>query len=100
MDDKPAGSNTNAPATRAAVAQRIEERLAGRLSDAALAKWAFDSFYAMELAEEDLEDDTPRAEADALLAEALDALMFGDDPDFRLSEAELRDLAARLTAQG
>jgi hypothetical protein len=99
MKHQPAGSKIG-PVTRAAVAQQIAERLAGRLTDTALAKWAFDSFYVVELAEDDLEDDAPRLETDALLAEALDALMFGDDPDFRLSEAALHELATRLTAQG
>jgi hypothetical protein len=83
------------PVTRAAIAARIEDRVAGRIADAALAKWAFDSFYAMEIGEAGLEPG-----ADPLVDEALDALMFGDDPDFRLSESELRTLAARLTAQG
>jgi hypothetical protein len=77
--------------TRAAVIERIEARLAGRLDDVALAAWAFDRFYAAELGEEDYE---PGAEA--VIAEALDALMFGDDPGFRLGEEELRDLIAQL----
>lgn len=81
--------------SREAVAERIGERVAGRLSAAALAKWAFDSFYRMELGEA-----LPAPEEDPLLDEALDALMFGDDPGFQLSEDELRELALRLTSQG
>lgn len=81
--------------TRAAVAEHIGARLAGRLSDAALAKWAFERFYAMETGAA-----SPEPETDPLLDEALDALMFGDDPGFRLSEDELRVLAARLAATG
>lgn len=87
----PQGGAGNAEVTRAAVAAHIGERLAGRLSDAALAKWAFERFYAMEIGAV-----SPAPETDPLLDEALDALMFGDDPGFRLSEDELRGLAARL----
>jgi hypothetical protein len=77
--------------TRTAVARQIEARLAGRLDDAALAAWAFDRFYAEELGGE-----TYESGAEAVIADALDALMFDDDPGFRLDEAELRALLARL----
>lgn len=77
--------------TRAALLAQLEARLAGALSDKALAKWAFDRFYAEELGEEEYEP-----EHAPLLAEALDELMFADDPHFRLSEEELRALVARL----
>lgn len=77
--------------TRADVVSRIEARLAGMLDDAALAAWAFDRFYAEELGEEDYE-----AGAEPAIAGVLDALMFGDDPDFRLDEEELRALIAQL----
>lgn len=80
-----------AAVTRAAVIDQIEARLAGRLGDAALAAWAFDRFYAEELGEAAFE-----AGAEPAIADALDALMFGDDPSFRLSEEELRALAAQL----
>lgn len=77
--------------TCAAVTERIMARLTGHLSDAMLAAWAFDRFYAVELGEEELE---PGAEEP--LSDALDKLMFGDDPGFRLNEEELRALAAQL----
>lgn len=77
--------------TRAAVAGRIEARLAGQIDDAALAAWAFDRFYAEELGEEDFEEG-----AAPVIADALDTLMFGDDPSFRLEEEELRALVAQL----
>lgn len=77
--------------TPAAVIEQIEARLAGRLNDAALAAWAFDRFYAEELGEEEF-----AAGAGQALADALDALMFGDDPSFRLDEDELQALAAQL----
>lgn len=77
--------------TRAAVAQQIRARLAGTLDDAKLAAWAFDRFYAEELGDEQYE-----AGAEDLLANVLDALMFDDDPSFRLGETELRDLVAQL----
>jgi hypothetical protein len=79
------------PLTRAAVIERIEARLAGRLDDAALAGWAFGRFYAAELGEEEYE---PGAES--AIADAIDDLMFHDDPGFRLDEEELRALIARL----
>jgi hypothetical protein len=77
--------------TRAAIVERIEARLAGTLADAALAAWAFERFYAEELGEEDYEDG-----AEPVIADVLDALMFGDDPGFRLDEEELRALVAQL----
>jgi hypothetical protein len=95
MGQRPGGEQPAREVTRATVADRIAERLAGRLSDAGLAKWAFDSFYAMEIGEASV-----APEMDPLLDEALDTLMFGDDADFRLSEEELRALAVRLTATG
>ena len=77
--------------TRAALARRIEARLAGTLGDAALAAWAFDRFYAEELGTERYE-----AGAEDVIADVLDALMFDDDPSFRLDETELRGLLAQL----
>jgi hypothetical protein len=79
--------------TRRLVAEQISARLAGRLSDTALANWAFERFYAVELGEVTLE---PGAEQ--VIADVLDELMFGDDSDFRLGEAELEALRERLTA--
>jgi hypothetical protein len=76
---------------RAAVVAQIEERIAGRIDDEALAAWAFDRFYAVELGQEQYE---PGAEL--AIANALDALMFDDDPDFRLGMEELRALIAQL----
>lgn len=80
-----------APITRAAVASQIAAFLDGALSEKALAAWAFDRFYAEELGTEAYQ---PGAEDE--LAEALDALMFGDDPSFRLDQEELRALIAQL----
>jgi hypothetical protein len=77
--------------TRAAVIERIEARLAGSLDDAALAAWAFDRFYAEELGEEQYE-----AGAETAIANTIDALMFDDDPGFRLNEEELRAMIAQL----
>jgi hypothetical protein len=70
---------------------QIEARLAGQLTDAALAAWAFDRFYAEELGAEEFEDG-----AESAIADVLDALMFGDHPGFRLDEEELRALIAQL----
>jgi len=77
--------------TRAAILARIEIRLANQLTDAALAAWAFDRFYAEELGNEAYETG-----AEDLIAAVLDVLMFGDDPGFRLDEEELRALVAQL----
>ncbi len=86
-------STTEQPAliTRAAVASQIATYLDGALSEKALAAWAFDRFYAEELGTEAYE---PGAEDE--VADALDALMFGDDPSFRLDQEELRALIAQL----
>lgn len=77
--------------TCAAVLSQLEARLDGRIDDAALAAWAFDRFYAAELGNEQLE-----AGAATTITDVLDALMFGDDPSFRLDQEELRGLAAQL----
>jgi len=77
--------------TRAAIVKRIEARLLGQLTDADLAAWAFERFYAEELGSEAYE-----AGAEVAIADVLDALMFADDPGFRLVEEELRALIAQL----
>ncbi|MEN9935763.1 MAG: hypothetical protein RLZZ387_2342 [Chloroflexota bacterium] len=77
--------------TRVSLVQHIGERLAGHISEMALAKWAFDCFYAAELGEVTLEEG-----AEEQIEETLDALMFSDEPDFRLSEEALRALIAQL----
>ncbi len=77
--------------TRATIVARIEARLSGQLTDTALAAWAFDRFYAEELGSEAYE-----AGAEVAITDALDALMFGDDPGFRLDEEGLRALVAQL----
>ena len=56
-----------------------------------MAAWAFDRFYAEELGSEAYE-----IGAEATIADVLDALMFADDPGFRLDEEELRGLVAQL----
>src|SRR5215212_5927789 len=76
---------------RATIVARIEARLSGQLTDTALAAWAFDRFYAEELGSEAYE-----AGAEVAIADALDALMFVDDPGFQLNEEQLRALAAQL----
>lgn len=73
------------------LADKIALRLAGQLSDAELAAWAFDCFYAIELGRARF---APGDEE--RIAETLDTLMFADDAAFRLDEEELRRLAALL----
>jgi hypothetical protein len=77
--------------TRAMIIACIEARLSGQFSDTALAAWAFDRFYAEELGSEAYE-----AGAEVAMIDVLDALMFADDPGFRLNEEELRALVAQL----
>ncbi|MFQ3631765.1 hypothetical protein [Roseiflexus sp.] len=77
--------------TRHAVVAQIDARLSGAMTDQALAAWAFDQFYAVELGQAHFE-----AGAEERLADALDALMFSDHEAFRLDEEELRRLAALL----
>jgi hypothetical protein len=77
--------------TRATIVARIEARLSGQLTDTTLAAWAFERFYAEELGSEAYE-----AGAEVAITDVLDALMFADDPGFRLDEEELRALVAQL----
>jgi hypothetical protein len=77
--------------TCAAIVARIEARLSGQLTDTALAAWAFDRFYAEEVGSEAYE-----VGAEVAITDVLDALMFGDDPGFRLDEEELRALVVQL----
>ena len=96
-DSHPSYGPPNASATvttRADIMAHIQARLNDQISNAALAKWAFDRFYAEEMGDEDFESG-----AEATIADVLDALMFGDDPDFMLDEAQLRDLLAQLREQ-
>ena len=84
--------STRAPiTTRAAIVKHIEARLSGQLTDTALAAWAFERFYAEELGSEAYE-----VGAEVAIADVLDALIFADDPGFRLVEEELRALIAQL----
>ncbi|MBC8160581.1 MAG: hypothetical protein H7Z42_05105 [Roseiflexaceae bacterium] len=76
---------------RADVIAQVEAHLDGRLSQSNLAGWAFARFYAEELGQEAYEQGAEEA-----LADALDVLMFDDDPSFALDEVELRDLIAKL----
>ena len=93
MAEQPDRSWTDdATIRRADVVRQIEARLSGAVDDAALAAWAFDRFYAEELGEAEYEEG-----GEAAIADVLDALMFGDDPNFRLDEEELRALAAQLS---
>lgn len=77
--------------TRDMVAEQIDQRLSGATTGEALAAWAFDRFYAVELGLAHLE-----AGAEKRISDALDALMFSDHEAFRLNEEELRRLAALL----
>lgn len=70
---------------------KLEDRLAGRSDDAALAAWAFDLFYELDQGQHEV------VEADGgAIAAVLDELMFADDANFALDEADLRRLLVRL----
>ncbi|WP_298816947.1 hypothetical protein [Chloroflexus sp.] len=69
----------------------IAEHLAGRISRAQVAAWAFDQFYRLEQDELNVPPDE-----EAVIRDALDDLMFADDEPFILSEVELRQLMDRL----
>ena len=77
--------------TREQVAASIHACLEDRLSQAQLAKWAFDQFYKLEI--EELEYEEQHAE---LLSEVLDQLMFTDEASFQLDEQDLAMLVRRL----
>jgi hypothetical protein len=70
---------------------KLNERLGGQLSDAAIAAWAFDLFYAIDQGDEEVHPD----DSDPI-ADALDELMFADETPFALGDADLRRLIARL----
>ncbi len=69
----------------------ITAHLNGQLSATQLANWAFDRFYAIEQGVECVSEDTSE-----IVADALDALMFADEPPFALDDADLRRIIARL----
>lgn len=79
--------------TRTDIMIKIKEHLAGKLSSAALAAWAFDRFYAQEIGDEEFAEE----EADVIAA-VLDELMFADDASFALDEPALQTLITRLQA--
>ncbi len=77
--------------TRDMLAEQIEARLSGAITDETLAAWAFDRFYAVELGLAQLETG-----AEEPVAAVLDTLMFADHAAFRLEEEALRSLVAQL----
>jgi hypothetical protein len=79
------------PVLRSEVQHQIQAHLDGKLTLQALAGWAFNLFYAVETEERVLE-----LGFENMLAEALDALMFSDEPAFTLSVTELRELVQQL----
>jgi hypothetical protein len=91
-DDRPR-SPSAVTLAGAEVEQQIRARLAGAISGAQLAKWAFDRFYQLELGVAQ-----PEPGREELLERVLDELMFSDEAGFELDEAGLRDLLARLEA--
>ena len=87
-----AGRSNDLPVlTRAALRAQIEALLEGNQTAKQLAAWAFNQFYAYDtetlLFEQDAED---------IMSEALDTLMFADDPAFALGSSELQALLTQL----
>lgn len=76
--------------------QQVIDHLRGAQQSAAdarqLAGWAFDQFYAEEEGSIEYEPGFRRA-----IGAVLDDLMFADDPQFRLSAADLQRLIDQLT---
>ena len=82
---------------RRAVAQAIEAHLLGSVTLAALAQWALRAFHAREVAALDDEDaDDDDVSPDDAVVEALDLLMFADDPAIAPPRDELSALAKQL----
>jgi hypothetical protein len=79
---------------RSEVIEKIEARLSGELSDATLAAWAFERFYA-----EDMGNETFAEEDAVTIRSVLDDLMFCDNPHFALDAHALQQLIVRLKEQ-
>ncbi len=73
------------------VIAQLEQHLAGALSAAQLAGWAFDRFYALEQGDESVES----TDADVIAA-TFDELMFADAAPFALTAGDVQRLIARL----
>lgn len=95
MDAAGSGDTSQGPPVlgRGEVAGQVQARLAGGLDAKALAAWAYARFY-----EEEMEELVLEPDAEDLLREALDELMFADDASFALDDDALRALLARLRA--
>ncbi len=72
---------------RGQVIAQLRARQCGALDDAALARWAFDQFYAIELGQ---------VIADGVVEQVLDELMFVDDGAFAIATDRSEALIAML----
>ena len=77
----------NGELTRAEVRRQIERFIRGEITSGALAKWAFDQFYAYE--EDRLSYEAGYEDA---IDDVLDELMFIDTPEFELDADAARQL--------
>lgn len=77
--------------TAALLADKIAEFQQGTITDAALAAWALDRFYA---SDQGFECFDPAHEA--MIAEVIDDLMFADETAFQLDPEAIQGLIARL----
>lgn len=91
VQSSPGGANDLPVLTRAALRAQIEALLEGHQSTEQLAAWAFNQFYAY-----DMETLLFEQDAEDVMSEALDTLMFADDPAFALDPSELQALLTRL----
>jgi|GEM_PF-406600 len=77
--------------TRDQLIHQLQQAQQGSVDAAALARWAFDQFYGEEAGTVEYETGYRR-----VIAAVLDELMFGDEPAFLLSAADLAQQIERL----
>lgn len=77
--------------TRQHLIEQLSAAEQGTVDASHLAHWAFDQFYAEEAGSIEFEPGYRR-----VIGETLDDLMFGDEPDFAVSTAEIRKMIQRL----
>jgi hypothetical protein len=78
--------------TRQQVIEQLRSALDGTIEAHTLSQWAFDQFYAQEEGMVEFEPGYRRA-----IGAVLDDLMFGDQPGFYLSAAELNQMIQHLS---
>jgi hypothetical protein len=77
--------------TRQQLIERLQASAQGNAAPTQLSAWAFDQFYAEEAGTIEFEPGFHRP-----ISTVLDDLMFGDQPGFHLSAAELQQMITHL----